>query len=307
MTSGVGAGTTISVSAAVRPEARRAKAAQRRQRRQKRGRFFVARLILAIAITVIMAFPLYWMVMTAVTTKADLYASGLHLWPQHFTWDNFTDPIKNYPVGRWFRNSLIIAVLVTAITVTVNLLAGFAFAKLPFRGINAVFLVLLSTMMIPIQAIMVAQFKLVVKLGIFGNIWAVILPSSASVFGIFLARQFFIAIPDELLEAARCDGASTLRTFRSIVLPLCKPLVAVLTLMTFMYEWNDFTWPLIVFFSDDTKFTVPIGLVTDIKGQYTANYGAIMAMSLLMALPMVVLFVAFQKYFVQGLARSGIK
>ncbi|UQX88229.1 carbohydrate ABC transporter permease [Jatrophihabitans telluris] len=276
-------------------------------RKRARGRFYWLRFALALVIALVMLFPLYWMLLTAVSTKADLYRSGLHLWPAHFTLDNFRDPIRNFPVTRWFRNSLVIAVLVTVITVLVNLLAGFAFAKLNFRGKNPIFLLLLSTMMIPIQAIMVAQFKLVVKLNMFGSIWAVILPSSASVFGIFLARQFFIAIPDELLEAARCDGAGIFRTFRSIVLPLCRPLVAVLTLMTFMYEWNDFTWPLIVFFSDNQKFTVPIGLVTDIKGQYTTNYGAIMAMSLLMALPMVVLFVAFQKYFVQGLARSGIK
>lgn len=275
--------------------------------RRRRGRWFGLRVGLAIAISVVMFFPFYWMLLTAFSTRADLYAPGLHLWPQHFTWSNFSDPISNFPVWTWFRNSLVIAVLTTVITVAVNLLAGYAFAKLPFRGRNALFLLLLSTMMVPVQAIMVPQFKLSIRLGLYGNIWAVILPESAAVFGIFLARQFFVAIPDELVEAARVDGAGHLRTFVAIVLPLCKPLIAVLTLLGFMNEWNAFAWPLIVLFSNNQLFTLPLGLVTDLKSQYTSNYGAIMAISLIMIAPMVVLFVAFQRYFVQGLARTGIK
>lgn len=269
--------------------------------------WFVARLVLALLITLVVFFPLYWMLVTAFSTRQDTYAPGLHLWPQHFTLENFRLPLSEFPVWHWFRNSLVIAVLVTAITTVVNLLAGYVFAKLPFRGSSVLFIVLLSTMMVPIQAIMVPQFQLITSMGLFGSIWAVILPTSASVFGIFLARQFFLAIPDELLEAARCDGAGPLRTFMKIVLPLSRPLIAVLVLLTFMYEWNDFAWPLIVFFGNQDRFTLPIGLVTDLKGQYGTNFGAIMAMSLLMVMPMVILFLAFQKYFVQGMARTGLK
>ena len=276
-------------------------------RKRKRGRFFMLRLILAIVATLIILFPLYWMIVTALSPQTDLYASGLHLWPQHFTFSNFTQPVKDFPVWTWFWTSTVISVGVTVLTVICNLLAGYAFAKLRFRGRNALFLLLLSTMMIPVQAIMIAQFKFTIKLSLYGNLWAVILPESATVFGIFLARQFFIAIPDELIEAARVDGASQLRTFFSIVLPLCKPLLAVLTLLTAMGEWNAFGWPLVVLFGNEQLFTLPIGMVTDLQGQYTSNYGAIMAMSLLMISPLVVLFVLFQRYFVQGLARSGIK
>lgn len=279
--------------------------AQRLHRRSRIG--FTVRLVSAIVITLIMFFPFYWMLLTAFSTKSDVYAPGLHFFPKHLTFENFTKPFQKFAVGTWLKNSLVITLLVTAITVVVNLLAGFAFAKIKFRGRNALFLLLLSTMMIPVQAIMVAQFKLVVATGLYGKIWAVILPSAASAFGIFLARQFFLAIPDELMEAARVDGASAFRTFFSIVLPLCKPLIACLTLLTFMYTWNDFTWPLIALFSNPDMFTMPIGLVTDVKGQYTTDYGAIMAMSLVMVLPMVVLFLAFQRYFVEGLARTGIK
>ena len=276
-------------------------------RRRRRGRFFVPRVILAIVITVVMFFPLYWMLLTAFSTRRDLYASGLHWWPQHFTLDNFRNPIDQFPVKKWFWNSLVIAVLTTVLSVSVNLLAGYAFAKMRFRGRNALFLLLLSTMMIPVQSIMVSQFKLAIKLGLYGNIWSVILPESAAVFGIFLARQFFMAIPDELIEAARVDGAGQLRTFISVVLPLCKPLVAVMTLLTFSNEWNAFSWPLIALFNNQEGFTLPIGMVTDLQSQYGSDYGAVMAISLVSIAPMVVLFVAFQKYFVQGMARSGIK
>jgi multiple sugar transport system permease protein len=276
-------------------------------RRRRRGRFYVLRLILAIAITVVMFFPLYWMLLTAFSTRRDLYAAGLHWWPQHFTLDNFRNPVNQFPVKKWFWNSLVIAVLTTVLSVSVNLLAGYAFAKMRFRGRNALFLLLLSTMMIPVQSIMVSQFKLAIKLGLYGNIWSVILPESAAVFGIFLARQFFMAIPDELIEAARVDGAGQLRTFVSVVLPLCKPLVAVMTLLTFSNEWNAFSWPLIALFSNQQAFTLPIGMVTDLQSQYGSDYGAVMAISLVSIAPMVVLFVAFQKYFVQGMARSGIK
>jgi ABC-type glycerol-3-phosphate transport system permease component len=278
-----------------------------RGRVRGRGPWFGVRVVVAVLVTLVMAFPLYWMVVTAFSTRADLYAPGLHLWPQHPTLDNFSTPLRAFPVGTWFRNSLGISLAVTAITVVVNLLAGYAFAKMPFRGRTPLFLLLLSTMMIPIQAIMVPQFDLVIDLGLYGSLWSVILPTSATVFGIFLARQFFLAIPDELLEAARVDGAGTLRTFARIVLPLSRPLVAVLVLLTFMGAWNDFAWPLIALFSSQDLFTLPVGLVTDLKGQYGTNYGALMAMSLLLILPMVVLFVAFQRYFVAGLARSGIR
>ncbi|BEP14765.1 carbohydrate ABC transporter permease [Acidothermaceae bacterium B102] len=276
-------------------------------RKRARGRYYKTRLASAIVITLVMFFPLYWMIVTALSPQDELYSSGLHLWPHHLTFSHFSDPINAFPVWRWFRNSVVISLGVTFITVVCNLLAGFAFAKLQFRGRSALFFLLLSTMMIPVQAIMVSQFRLSIHLGLFGTIWSVILPESATVFGVFLARQFFIAIPDELLEAARCDGAGHLKTFTRIVLPLCKPLIAVLTLLTLSSEWNSFAWPLVALFGNDQLFTLPIGMVTDLQSQYTSDYGAIMAMSLLMIAPMVILFVAFQRYFIQGLARSGIK
>ena len=135
--------------------------------------------------------------------------------------------------------------------------------------------------------------------------WAVIVPGAAATFGIFLARQFMLAIPVELIEAAKLDGAGALRIFWSIVLPLCKPLLAVLTLLALMYQWNDFLWPLIAL-KDPDLYTLPIGLQF-LQGQYRSDYGALMAMTLLAVAPLVVLFLAFQRFFVQGLATTGIR
>jgi multiple sugar transport system permease protein len=198
-----------------------------------------------------------------------------------------------------------VAVFVTALTVVVNLLAGYAFARLRFRGSNVLFLLALSTLMLPVQVIMVSQFKLVTELGIYGTYWAVILPTAATAFGIFLARQFIIGIPEEIIEAARVDGAGQFRVFAQIVLPLCKPLIAVLILLTFLSTWNDFAWPLIAL-KESELYTLPIGLLF-LKGQYGTDYGAIMALALVSVLPMIIVFLVFQRYFVQGFARSGIK
>nr|WP_240189335.1 carbohydrate ABC transporter permease [Nakamurella flavida] len=185
------------------------------------------------------------------------------------------------------------------------MLGGYAFALLRFRGSSTLFLVILSTLMIPVQVIMVPLFNLVTGLGLYGSYWAVILPTAGSAFGVFLARQFIIAIPRDLIEAARIDGAGHGRVFWSVVLPLCKPLLAVLFFMNLLQTWNDFAWPLIAL-KENALYTLPIGLLY-LQGQFGSDYGGTMAFALINVVPMVVVFLAFQKYFVQGFARSGIR
>ncbi len=265
----------------------------------------LARILVALLICAVMLFPLYLMVVTAFSPRGEVLSTTLHLFPAAPTLDNFTRVFAQQYFWTWFGNSLTIALIVTAVTVTLNLLAGYAFAKLPFRGRGALFLVLLGTMMVPVQAIIVSQFRIVTTLNLVGTFWAVIIPAAATAFGIFLARQFIIAIPDELMEAARVDGAGRFRVFVSIVLPLCRPLIAVLVLLTFMYQWNDFLWPLIVL-REPRLQTLPVALQA-FRGQFTTDYGGLMAMTLVSVVPMVVLFLTFQRYFVQGLARTGIR
>ncbi len=264
-----------------------------------------ARFAVVAVVCAVMLFPLYCMLVVAFTPRAALFDEGARLWPQTVTTDNFTRLFARFPVGTWFTNSVMIASITTALSVTVNLLAGYALAKLRFRGRSLLFVAVLSTLMIPAQAIMLPQFRTVVDLGLFGTFWAVILPSAATALGIFLARQFLLAIPDELIDAARIDGAGQLRVFWSIVLPLCRPLIAVMVLIAFMGQWNDFLWPLITL-KDPQLYTLPVSL-RFLQGQYDAEYGSLMAAALLTSVPLVVMFVLLQRWFVQGLARTGIK
>ena len=263
------------------------------------------RFAVVLTVCAVMLFPLYCMSVVAFTPRSVLFDEGARLWPQSFTTANFTRLFTRFPVGTWFTNSVMVASITTLLSVTVNLLAGYALAKLRFRGRTLIFVAVLSTLMIPAQAIMLPQFRTVVDLGLFGTFWAVILPSAATALGIFLARQFLLAIPDELLDAARIDGAGQLRVFWSIVLPLCRPLIAVMVLIAFMGQWNDFLWPLITL-KDPQLYTLPVSL-RFLQGQYDADYGSLMAAALLTSVPLVVMFVLLQRWFVQGLARTGIK
>lgn len=273
-----------------------------RRRRSRAG--LVVRIVLAVLTAIVMAFPL-WVMLTTAFSGQRSFDANVSVIPRRFSLDNFSRVLDAWPVTLWFGNSVVITVITTILTVVVSVLAGYAFAKLRFPGKNVLFLVMLATMMIPTQAILVPQFRIVNSLGLIGTFWAVIIPGAAATFGIFLARQFMLAIPVELLEAAKLDGAGSLRIFWSIVLPLCKPLLAVLTLLALMYQWNDFLWPLIAL-KDPDLYTLPIGLQF-LQGQYQTDYGALMAMTLIAVAPLVVLFLAFQRFFVQGLATTGIR
>ncbi|SMH30071.1 carbohydrate ABC transporter membrane protein 2, CUT1 family [Rathayibacter oskolensis] len=265
----------------------------------------VVRLALAVVVSIVILFPLYWMIVVAFSSRAELLGGTLRLWPRELTLVNFERVFSSFPVATWFGNSVAISLVTALITVAINLLGGYAFAQLRFRGSSALFLLALSTLTLPVQVIMVSLFRLVTDLGLYGSYWAVILPTAASAFGLFLARQFILAIPRDLIEAARIDGAGHFRVFTRIVLPLSKPLIAVLFFMTLLGSWNDFAWPLIAL-KENVLFTLPIGLLF-LQGQFGSDYGATMAFALVNVVPMVVLFLVFQRYFVQGFARSGLR
>ncbi|MVA77560.1 ABC transporter permease subunit [Auraticoccus sp. F435] len=251
-----------------------------------------------------MVFPLWVMVVTAFADRGT-FPRSLKVWPESVTLDNFRRVFAAWPVGTWFVNSLTVTLITTVLGVTVSVVGGYAFAKLRWRGRTPLFWLLLATLMIPTQAILVPQFRLVNGLGLVGTFWAVIVPGAAATFGIFLARQFMLAVPSELLEAARLDGAGPGRVFVSVVLPLCRPLLAVLVLLSLMYQWNDFLWPLVVL-RDPALYTLPIGLQF-LQGQYSTDHPALMAMTLLSVTPLVLLFLLFQRWFVQGLATTGLR
>lgn len=284
---------------AVRPT-RRGSALDTRRRRSMWVRFTVALTLVAV-----MMLPMYWMLRTSVAPPQEMSDLPVALWPKEWRLANYTAPWSQYPFAHWMMNSVVIAVVSVALTLVINLAAGYAFAKLRFPGRNLLFLLIISTLMVPVQVIMIPQFQIVIDLDLLNSQWGVILPRLAEAFGLFMARQFFLGIPDELIEAGRVDGAGHLRVFWSIVLPLSKPLVASLVIFTFMWRWNEFVWPLIVLNNSDS-YTLPVGLQYLIS-QFDTNYGPLLAMSFVSILPMLVVFAVFQRFFIEGVARTGIK
>ena len=253
----------------------------------------------------IVAFPLYWMFATAVRPKKEIFGGGFDLVLSTLVWSNFSEAWNKLPWDQFYMNSIAIAAIAVPITVFINLLAGYTFAKYRFPGRDILFLLMISTLMIPIQVIMVPEFLIVSKLGWVNSWWGVIVPRAAEAFGLFMVRQFMVSIPDELIEAARLDGAGEFTIFRRVVLPLSWPVIAVLSIFTFMWRWNDFAWPLVVL-QEQSAYTVPLGLSL-MQGQYFTDWTGLMSMSLLSIVPMMLVFVFFQRYFIQGIASTGLK
>ncbi len=278
---------------------------RRRASRYNGGTWAVWALLVVAAL--VTAFPLYWMFATSVTGGTMTQSQDFRLWPTDITWSNYADLFDTLPVTNWIVNSLLIASVGTVLTVTVSLLAGYAFAKYRFRGRNAIFFAYLLTIMVPIQVTLVPSFLVIVRLGLVDTVWGVILPGAAEATAVFIARQFMLKIPTELIEAARIDGAGELRIFLRVVLPLSGPLIGVLTVLAFMGRWNEFLWPLIVLQGED-NLTLPVGLA-GLQGSETfeAPWGPIMALATLTVLPVLLLFLVCQRQFVQGIASSGLK
>lgn len=257
------------------------------------------------AVVLVTLFPLYWIFITAVKPVNEVFAYPPKLWPGQFHWGNFLEVLSHSDFPTYFKNSFIVSVTATVITLCINLLAGYAFAKYRFKGREIFFLIMLSTLMIPLQVTMIPNFIIVSRLGLTNTYAGLILPPCAEAFGLFLSRQFMMSIPNELIESGRIDGASEFQIFRRIVLPNAMNLVNVLVIFTFMWRWNDFQWPLILL-SDSRMYTVQLGL-SMLNGTQYINWNHLMSASILAVLPVIVVFLIFQKRFVQGIASSGIK
>jgi ABC-type glycerol-3-phosphate transport system permease component len=253
----------------------------------------------------VMLFPVYWVLVTALSPGGLAQSTGFRLWPDRVDLGVFGRAFTDQPVARWLLNSAVIAVASVVLSVVVSLLAGYAFAKYRFRGRNALFALMLVTIMVPIHVIMVPEFVIVSRLGLVNSPWAVVLPTSAQAVTIFMARQFLAGLPDELIEAARVDGAGELRIFLRVVLPLSGPLIAVLTILTFVWRWNDFVWPLVALQAPE-NYTISVGLAA-LNGTFSHPWDEMMAITLLSMVPVVAVFLAFQKRFVEGIAESGLK
>ncbi|MCQ6557312.1 carbohydrate ABC transporter permease [Paenibacillus mendelii] len=248
--------------------------------------------------------PFFWMIMSSFKPENEIVQIPPTFWPDTFTLHNFKYLFQNMNFDVYLKNTLII-VLFSFVGLFLNAVAGFGFAKYEFKGRNALFVLVLATMMIPSQVTMIPVYLILNSLGLTNTMTGIVLPGLVGAFAIFLFRQFMSTIPTELLEATRLDGASEYRIFLQIVLPISKPIIAVQAILTFIAGWNSFLWPLIIA-NDESLYTLSVGLSL-LKGQYAANFGLQMAGAAFMVAPVIVLFTYFQKHIIENFSISGMK
>jgi|BarGraIncu00222A_1022003.scaffolds.fasta_scaffold01421_3 multiple sugar transport system permease protein len=250
--------------------------------------------------------PFVWMILGSFKTQGELLRVPPTWWPQSPTLDNYRALFNEESFLRYFANSTFVAVCVTAANVTFCSMVGYALAKLNFRGKKLVFALVMGTLMVPGMVTFVPLFVLVANLGLVDSYPGLILPFLVTPFGVFLMRQFIIGLPDDLLDAGRIDGASELRIFRQIILPLCGPGLATLGILTFLGSWNSFLWPLVVAQTQD-HYTLPVALALFSTGQNVTNYGLLLAGASVVVVPILIVFLIFQRRFIEGIATTGIK
>jgi multiple sugar transport system permease protein len=257
---------------------------------------------LAAAITI---FPLAWMLSVSFMAPGEASHFPPPLLPAHPSLVNYRELFAQAGIGRYFANSVVLALAATALSLLFNVGAGYAFAKLRFRGRERIFKLLLGALVIPGQVAMLPLFLLLKQMGLVNSYIGVLLPAAASIFGIFLVRQYALTIPDALLEAARLDGASELRIFRSIVLPLLAPILVTLAIFSFLASWNDFMWPLIIL-NDNRLYTLPVALAS-LSREHVQDSEMMMAGAVLTIFPVLLLFLAMQRYYIRGLLMGSVK
>ncbi|MBK8033482.1 MAG: carbohydrate ABC transporter permease [Chloroflexi bacterium] len=268
-------------------------------------RILIYALLTIIALLIIL--PLLWGLSTSFKPKSEWFLPQIFWIPRTFTLDNYQSILENpsLPITRWFLNSVLVASIITVLILAIDSIAAYAYARMEFPGKRILFGLLLATLFLPGVMFLVPNFLTVTSLGLLNNYAGVVLPALSGVFGVFFMRQFFESLPRELEEAAFIDGATRLQTFLLIALPLAKPALATLGIITFLGAWNDFLWPLLVL-KDRTLLTLPPGLRT-LQGAYTSEYGQMMAGAVITSIPVLILYLLLQRYIVESVQTTGLK
>ncbi|MEV6638361.1 carbohydrate ABC transporter permease [Actinoplanes sp. NPDC051470] len=282
-------------------------AAPRPQQRRPRDRAakIVLYTVLGLGLLVVVG-PFLWMLLASFKPEAEIRRVPPTWLPDTWTLDNFRELFTRLDFPLYFFNSALVAVLITAGNLLFCSLLGYALAKLSFPGKRTLFLVVLGMLMVPGMVLFVPQFVLVSNLGLANSYAGLVLPLLAGPFGVFLMRQFLTTIPDDLIEAARVDGAGEWRIFFRIVLPLCRPALATLGILTFLASWNNFLWPLVVATTED-KYTLPVALALYSVGQDRTYFGLLLAGAVVVVLPVLIVFLVLQRHFLRGIATTGLK
>lgn len=284
--------------------ARRATEPAALRRRRLRLPFSAWHVLLA-PLALLFAVPLIWLLLSSVMTNAEINRFPPALWPSGIDLGGYRYVLGNAMFPRWLLNSAIVSAVAVASNLVFGALGGYAFARMRFRGSRALLVLMLATMAVPFQLTMIPTFLVMKKLGLIDTLGALIVPSLVTPFAVFLLRQFFLSLPRELEEAAWIDGCSRLRVLCSIVLPLARPALATVAVLTFLTTWNDLTWPLIAI-NHDTQYTLQLGLTT-FQGQHHTRWSAVMAGNVLTVLPVLIAFLFAQKAFIRSVTSSGLK
>lgn len=264
-----------------------------------------AKTAVVLAAALIFVLPIVWILVSSLKTSSELFSWPPTILPEEVTFQNYLVAFQKGNFARYFRNSFFVATTATVITLAINSMAGFALAKYRFPGNQFIFFMFIATLMIPLEVIMVPIFIVLRNVGLYNTLWGIIIPPAATPTGVFLIRQYMLTVPTELMESARIDGASEWRIFYRVMLPLAKPVLVALTIFSFMWRWNDFIWPFVVI-STESKYTIQIA-IANFVGQFSVDWNSLLAMNIVAMIPVLLVFLFFQRHFVQGISMTGLK
>ena len=264
----------------------------------------VAHLVLLLG-AITMLVPFIWMLSSSVKSLGEVFVFPPTLFGEKIVWENYTKISSRFDYLAYFLNSIKVSAWVVIFQVFTSATAGYVFAKLNFKGRDRIFTLYLATMMIPFHVTVITNFLQMSMYGLVNTLWSLMLPASVSAFGTFLMRQFFVTVPNELIEAAKIDGCNPFKTFLQICFPMAKPTIATLSIFCFMNVWNDYFTPLI-YVNDSRKYTLPLGLAS-MKGMYSTDWPVLMASSVISVLPVLIAFLFAQDAFVKGVMMTGMK
>jgi alpha-1,4-digalacturonate transport system permease protein len=264
----------------------------------------VVRTVNLTALALLVLIPLVWTVLGSFKSPSELARRPPTLLPEQWRPGNYVEALTGFDVLRYLTNSVIVVVVATVLTLAINSMAAYALARYNFRGREVLFLVTLATIMVPLQVILIPVYQVTASLGLTNSLWGVILPAIATPTGVFLLRQYMLTIPDELIDSARMDGAREFGIFWRVVLPLCRPALAVLAIFSVLWRWNDFLWPLVV--TNERTRTLPVALQR-FASQEVVPFNLVLAISVVSLVPVLICFLVFQRQIVQGIAATGMK
>ncbi len=261
--------------------------------------------VLLVILVFIFLMPILWIIGSSFKTVGELFSWPPSILGKNPSLDNYARALSEGSFGLYFLNTVFVSLVATGLTVVVNVMSGYVFAKYEFKGKSILFGIVLATLMVPLEVIMIPIFKVIVATNLYNSLWGLIIPAVASPTAVFLVKQYYEGIPGEYMEAARIDGASELNIFLKIMLPLATPIISVLCIFSFMWRWNDYLWPKLVI-NSKTKYTIQLALA-NFSGEYSVDWNSLLAMSVISMIPVLIVFVSLQKYIIGGITAGGVK